>query len=58
MYVLSQKGSNPKKALLGVHVSLILLSFTLVITNACQIGMIHKHAPVYKIEVSDLEAER
>ena len=52
MYVLSQKGNNPKKALLGVHVSLILLSFTLVITNACQIGMIHKHAPVFKVEVT------
>ena len=53
MYVLSQKGNNPKKALLGVHVSLILLSFTLVITNACQIGMIHQHAPVFNVEVTN-----
>ena len=52
MYVLSQKGNNSKKALLGVHVTLILLSFTLVITNACQIGMIHQHAPVFSVEVS------
>ena len=51
MLVLSQKGTSPKKPLLGVHVSLILLSFSLVITNACQIGMIHQHAPVYSVEV-------
>ena len=55
MYVLSQKGNSPKKALLGVHVTLILLSLTLVITNACQIGMIHQHAPVYSVEVRQLK---
>ena len=55
MFVLSQKGSSPKKALLGVHVTLILLSLTLVITNACQIGMIHQHAPVYSVEVKRIK---
>ena len=54
MYVLSQKGNCPKKALLGVHMTLILLSFTLVIANSCQIGMIHQHAPVYSVEVIKL----
>ena len=36
--------SGSKKALLSMHILMILLSFTLIVTNACQLGMIHQYA--------------
>ena len=51
MLVISKKDHN-KKALIGVHICLILISFTLVVANACQIGLIHQYATAYSAEVS------
>ena len=53
MIVIAKKGQN-KKALIGIHACLLLLSFTVVIANACQIGLIHQYATPYDAEVSDL----
>ena len=50
MLVISKKDHN-KKALIGVHICLILISFTLVVANACQIGLIHQYATTYSAEV-------
>ena len=50
MILIAKKGHN-KKALLGIHASLLLLSFTVVIANACQIGLIHQYATPYDAEV-------
>merc|ERR1711953_1276027 len=36
--------SESKKALLVMHILLILISFTLIVTNACQLGLIHQYA--------------
>ena len=52
MIVMSKKGN--KKALLGVHVCILLLSFTLVITNSCQLGLIHQYATAYNLQVFKL----
>ena len=53
MIAIAKKGQN-KKALIGIHACLLLLSFTVVIANACQIGLIHQYATPYDAEVSDL----
>ena len=49
MIVIAKKGN--KKALLGIHVCILLLSFTLVIANACQLGIIHQYALTYNPQV-------
>ena len=40
--VMAKSGSG--KTLLSLHILLVLLSFTLTVTNACQLGMIHQYA--------------
>ena len=44
------KGQN-KKGMLGLHALLLIISFILIIANACQIGIIHQHATSYNAEV-------
>jgi len=51
MILIAKKGQN-KKALIGIHACLLLLSFTVVIANACQIGLIHQYATPYDAENS------
>ena len=43
--------SGSKKTLVSLHVLNILLSFTLIVTNACQLGMIHQYAAEFSTEV-------
>ena len=47
--VLAKSGS--KKALLSFHIIMILLSFTLIVTNACQLGLIHQYAKNFNPKV-------
>ena len=51
MLVLGKGKGHNKMAMIGVNATLLLLSFTLVITNACQIGLIHQYAANYDAEV-------
>ena len=53
MLVLGKGKGHNKMAMIGVNATLLLLSFTLVITNACQIGLIHQYAANYDEEVSN-----
>ena len=52
--------SGSKKALLVMHILLILISFTLIVTNACQLGLIHQYARNFnpKVMNSELTEER
>ena len=36
--------SGSKKAMLSIHILMILLSFALIVANACQLGLIHQYA--------------
>ena len=53
--VLAKSGS--KKTLVSLHVVIILLSFTLIVTNSCQLGMIHQHATAYNPKTSKWYSE-
>lgn len=55
MLVLGKGKGHNKMAMIGVNATLLLLSFTLVITNACQIGLIHQYAANYDEEVSSFD---
>ena len=52
MLVLGKGKGHNKMAMIGVNAVLLLLSFTLVIANACQIGLIHQYAANYDAETS------
>ena len=54
MIAIAKKGQN-KKALIGIHACLLLLSFTVVIANACQIGLIHQYATKSSIDPSIID---
>ena len=45
LYVLTKKGCS-KTFLYSIYITMILLSFTLIVTTACQIGLIHQYVPV------------
>ena len=51
--VLAKSGSG--KTLLSLHIILVLISFTLTVTNACQLGMIHQYAKDFTPQVDGLE---
>ena len=45
--------SGSKKAQVALHIMMILLSFTLIVTNACQIGLIHQYARNFNPQVTN-----